>query len=152
HSRRDELRQMRDIKIGHTDVGDLALPAQALQLESRLDIARFGEIPPVKLHYVEPLHAQSLQGALYSACHVCGVDFRQRGQVWNELGVDAYPPRQIGMARAKLADHFLHTGVNIRAVEGGNAAPNEFSHFIRRPGRIYRTMVAGELPASLDDP
>jgi hypothetical protein len=48
--------EVRDVEIGHADVGDLALVAQPRKLDSRLYIAGHLVVPPMKLHQIQSFY------------------------------------------------------------------------------------------------
>src|SRR5580658_9192152 len=62
------------------------------------------------------------------------------------------PGRERWIGAAEGADQLLHAGVDVGAVESRDAGFDEHGHVLDGLLRIDRAVVAGEMPASFDDP
>ena len=58
---------------------------------------------------------------------------------------------QVGIAAAEGADQILDAGVDVGAVEGGDAGVGEGDHVRDGVARVDRAVAAGHLPAAADD-
>src|SRR4029077_6260796 len=85
HARSEQFLEMQRVEIGHTETRDLACALQSIQLESCFHVARQGEVPPVKLHEVETLHAEPCQGSIDDGFDAAAVQCLQLGQIGYEL-------------------------------------------------------------------
>ena len=65
--------------------------------------------------------------------------------------VQRNPPAGSDEPGAKPADLFLDAGIDVGAIESGDAGIDKSDHVGNRLIRIHRAMVAGKLPATLDD-
>ena len=120
--------------------------------EGRLDIARYGEVPPMKLHQIQSLLPQSRQGSVDGGFNARTIERAQIGEVRNELGMNLYLLRVRWVRSAETANQTFDAGINIRTVEGGDPRVDEGRHVLLRLFRIDVPMIAGEVPASFDDP
>src|SRR5580658_5330936 len=86
----DQLFQTRGVEVRDPDARDFPGAPQPVELEGRLDVARDGEIPPVKLHQIQSLLPQSRQGSIDDGFDSRPIDSAQIGEVRNELGMNLY--------------------------------------------------------------
>src|SRR2546430_2997058 len=93
------------VEIGHTETRNLACPLQSIQLESCLHVARQGEVPPVKLHEVETLHAEPSQGSIDDAFDVAAVPCLPLRQNGYELRMHLALPGQGGGGATEGTPH-----------------------------------------------
>ena len=143
---------MRHVEIGHADIGDLAFIAQACERGGRLHVAGNSVVPPVELHQIQSFQPQAHERAVDAPFDVRGVDFRQHVQVGNELRVNLHVLGQPRIKRPKPADQRFDPGIDVGAIESGDARLHEGGHIVHRLLRIDDSMVSGEVPSSLDDP
>jgi hypothetical protein len=61
HAGSQQFAHLRRAEIGQADAVDLAFAVQLLQLQRDIDVTRHAVIPPVELHQVEALLAESSQ-------------------------------------------------------------------------------------------
>src|SRR3954454_22705312 len=100
---------MRRVKVGCGEPSDLACLPQSVELQCSLDIPRFTEIPPMKLHHIEPLDSQSLQRPVDHSFDVTAVNRLQLGQIRHEFGVNLDPRRQARMSPPEITDELLNS-------------------------------------------
>src|ERR1700721_349967 len=143
----DEFFQPRRIKIRHADERDFPDATQPLEFERCLDVARYGEVPPVKCAQTQPLLSQSLQGSIDDGFNVDAINRVQIGEIWNELCMNLHLLRVRWVRSAETADQTLDSGVDIRTVEGGDPSIEEGRHVLAR-----FLVIAREVPAAFDDP
>ena len=122
----------------------------------RLQPPRRGVVPPVELHEVEPVELQPAQRLVDDAFDIALVDALQHVEVGHELGVhldarERFLAAQIAVAQAEAADQLLDAGVDVGAVEGGDAGVGEGDHVGDRIVALHRAVAGGELPAAADD-
>jgi hypothetical protein len=105
----------------------------------------------MKLHEVEPLHAQALQRAVDHRIDVAGGQFMQRRLVRHQLGVHLDSVR-IWQAASKTPDQALHPGVDICAVKSSNTLLDQFSKDAESLRFACRatSVVRRQLPAAID--
>jgi hypothetical protein len=65
--------------------------------------------------------------------------------------MDLYLARQRRIARAKPSDQLFNAGVDVGTIESGDTFLDESGHVVQRLRRVDCAMVAGEMPAALDD-
>ena len=109
-------------------------------------------VPPVELHEVEPLDAEPQERAIDDALDVRPVHGGQLVEVGHELGVHPEAGGVIGTLPPEAADQLLDAGVDVGAVEGGDAGLDEGRHVADGLRGVDVTVVAGQLPAALDEP
>ncbi len=148
----DDLLQAWNVEIGHAQARDLAGPAQAVEFAGGLDMTRHVIVPPMKLDHVDPLHPQAGQGAINDPFDVAAIDRRKVRQVGDEFCMDLnfFGMRRVGLA--ETADQFFDASINVGAVEGGDPRLDEGGHVGKRLATINGAVVAGQMPAPLDDP
>jgi hypothetical protein len=110
----------------------------------------------MELDEVEPLGAQALQRAVDDARHIGLGDARQAVEVRHEFRMDPDAIKRFGAAHVpvtltKRTDQILDTGIDIGAVEAGDAGIGEGDHVQDRLGRADVAMAASHLPATTDD-
>ena len=71
----------------HSDVADLAFLLQRYQIQSRIDIAGYVEIPPMKLYCVDSFPVHAHQRAVHYLLGVFSIYHREHGLVWHEFRV-----------------------------------------------------------------
>src|SRR5437660_8315703 len=106
---------MQRIEIGHTKTRNLACALQSIQLESRLHVARQGEVPPVKLHEVETLHAEPSQGSIDDGFDVAALQCVQLGHVGYELRMHLDLTRQGGVGATEGTNERFDASVDVGA-------------------------------------
>src|SRR5437588_5230355 len=112
---------MQRIEIGHAKTRNLACALQSIELESCLHVARQSEVPPVKLHEVETLHAEPSQGSIDDAFDVAAVQCLQLGQIGYELRMHLDAPGERRVGATEGTNECLDAGVDVGAVEGRHA-------------------------------
>ena len=147
----DEFFQPWRVEIRDSDARDFPGPTQPVEFEGRLDVARYGEVPPMKLHQVQSLLPQSPQGSIDDGFNVHAINGAQIGEVGNELCMNLYLLRVRWVRSTETADQTLDAGIDIRAVEGGDPRVDERRHVLLRLFGIYVPMITGEVPAAFDD-
>ena len=148
----DEFFEPRRVEICDSDVRDFPGPAQPVEFERRLDIARDGEVPPMKLHQIQPLLPQSRQGSVDDGFNVHAIKGAQIGEVGNEFGMNLHLLRVRRVRAAETADQKFDAGIDVGAVEGGDPGVDERRHVLSRLLGIDGPMITGEVPAAFDDP
>ena len=141
HARGEDLEELCGAEVRDAELVDLPRTAQPLQLQRHLHVPGDLEVPPVELHQVQPLHAEALERTVDDALDVRSVHGGQLVEVRHELGVDAQPGRVPGVVSPEAADQLLDAGVDVRAVEGGDARVDEGRHVADRPVRIDLAVV-----------
>src|SRR2546425_11448340 len=101
---------MQRIEIGHPEMRDLACALQSIQLESGLHVACQGEVPPVKLHQVETLHAEPSQGSIDDGFDVAAVQCFQLGHIGYELRMHLDTPGERGVGATEGTNERFDTG------------------------------------------
>jgi hypothetical protein len=108
----------------------------------------------MKLHEVEPFHAEAAQRAVDGSLDIRTREIRQKIEVGHALGVHADRRRAHTVSRTpfykKAANQRLHSRIDVRAVEGRNASLGVCEHISNGRGFVHRTVSAGKLPAALD--
>ena len=103
---------------------DLALGLQFEEPAGRLDAAGHGVVPPMELNEIERAPSEPLQRRVDDPADVGAVRLRQSGEIRHALGVDLQALQRGAsvlcamLASRHRADQFLHTGVDVGAVEG----------------------------------
>src|SRR5271157_6041332 len=105
----------------------------------------------MKLHRIELLQAKPQQGAINDGLHVTAVDGGQVSQIRDELGEDLNASGVFGVMAAKVPDQLLDAGVDVGAIERGDAGLDEGSHVVLRGDRVNGAVAAGQVPATFDD-
>ena len=110
--------------------------------------------PPVQLDEVEPILSKALQRALDDGSHL-GPRWRKPRRVGHDLGVDLDQRHRLRAEASPIvfpesADHLLHAGIDVGAVERRDAGLRKGRHVPDRPVSVDRPVVAGKLPAALD--
>src|ERR1700689_5490634 len=90
YPRIDQFFQTRGVEIRDSDARDFPGAPQPVELQRRLDVARDGEIPPMKLHQIQPLLPQSRQGSIDDGFYARTIEGAQIGEVRNSLGMNLY--------------------------------------------------------------
>src|SRR5882672_2370145 len=148
----DEFFQPRRVEIRDSDTRDFPGATQPVEFEGRLDVARYGEVPPMKLHQIQPLLPQSRQGSIDDGFNLHATNGTQIGEVGNEFGMDLYLLRVGRVRSTEAANQQFDAGIYVRAVEGGDPRVDERRHVLLRLFGIYVPMITGEVPAAFDDP
>ncbi len=147
----DEFFQTWRVEIRDSDARDFAGATQPVEFEGRLDVARDGEVPPMKLHQIQPLLPQSRQGSIDDGFNLRAINGAQIGEVRNELCMNLYLLCVRRVRSTETADQTLDAGIYIRTVEGGDPRVDERRHVLLRLFGIYVPMITGEVPAAFDD-
>ena len=71
--------------------------------------------------------------------------------VWTWMRESASSPRRSAVARAERADQLLDAGIDVGAVEGGDAGVGEGDHVAHRIVAHRLAVAGGKLPAAADD-
>src|SRR5258707_13567109 len=147
----DEFFQPRRVEIRDSDTRDFPGATQPVEFEGRLDVARYGEVPPMKLHQIQALLPQSRQGSIDDGCNLRAINRAQIGEVRNELGMNLYLLRVRWVRSTETADQTFDAGIDIRTAEGGDPCVDERRHILLRLFGIDVPMITGEVPAAFDD-
>src|SRR5580692_9927731 len=116
----DEFFQPWRVEIRDPDTRDFPGATQPVEFEGRLDVARYPEVPPMKLHQIQSLLPQSRQGSIDDGFNVHAINGAQIGEVRNELGMYLYLLRVRWVRSTETADQTLNAGIDIRTVKGGD--------------------------------
>ena len=76
---------------------------------------------------------------------------REVAEIGDELRVHLKARREVGPRRAEPPDEVLHAGVDVGAVERGDARLDERGHVSDRVFGVHRPMATSEVPPTLDD-
>ena len=115
------------------------------------------KIPPEELDQMQLLDAQAFQRTIDDRFDICRTDLAEPRQVRHQLGVHDHPlggfpaagPAHLG---DEGADHLFHPDIDVRTVKRCDASIEEGLHVRDRGVPVDPTVVAGQLPAALDDP
>jgi hypothetical protein len=147
----------RCIPIRRAQIGDLATLLTALENVERLDRITNAHVPPEELYQRNALDLQPLQRAINDGFDLVGADVRQAAEIRNQLGVHDnlignFRPATAAHISDELADHLFNAGVNVRAIERGDAGVQERFHIGDGLVRLHLAVIASELPPALDHP
>ncbi len=153
----EKLSRVRRIEIRAAEQVDAAFLLHFLQPKRGLHAARNGVVPPVKLHEIEPLHAQPPQRPLDDAPHMGLGDHRQDVEIGYEFGVYLHAGESLGavavrISSPKFTDQLLHARIDVGAVEGEDAGLTEGRKIGDGRVSIDRAVATGELPATANNP
>ena len=130
HARVDDLLQVRRIEVGHADIADFPLLLQLQKVVRHLDVPRHVVVPPVELHEVERIAVEPAQASVDDRLgvlegHICeNIEVRHVFRV-NLNVVGRYGPLAALQARDERPQKLLDAGVDVAAVEGGEAVADE---------------------------
>src|SRR5580692_8332912 len=142
----DEFFQPWRVEIRDPDTRDFPGATQPVEFQGRLDVARYPEVPPMKLHQIQSLLAQSPQGSIDDGFNVHAIDGAQIREVRNELCMNLYLLRVLWVCSTETADQALNAGIYICTVEGRDPCVDERRHVLLRLLGIYVPMITGEVP------
>jgi len=106
-------------------------------------------VPPMELHEVERLRAQSLPRAIDQRLELARRERCQAIEIGDALGMHLHRTRRL--RGDEVADQLLDTRVDVGAIEGGDSRLDEARHILVCPRRLDGAMPTRELPATLDD-
>ena len=157
HAAVNDRGQVFGIEVRQPQVADLAGPAEIVEPRHDIEDTGDGVVPPVQLHQIDRLHAQSAARAIDRGLDLGAGDVRQSIEVGYALGVDLdarghLGASPLGQARPIATDQRLDARVDVRTVEGGDAGVHEGLHIGERRLDVHGAMAARELPPALQQP